>query len=299
MNTIVFDSSGHVSLWKDQVESMARACGCYREMTTRFGVFPKPLTVEATVLKMRFQTCWSILSETVSGPVWAYMRSLGYNKLLVFRDLDGAQWQPLPLRAEVPRMIEEVRAAKRTNYPTEEHFKKGIEWMRNILDTMIRSGDRQVCEIPPWALKGEPLQAFPKGLTRGPGNKDMRVVREKHEQELAQAETDARATMEEYKLQFVVALQPPVPMPGHPNMRGAQPPPPTPLQQTQQLPSRAGIVEIEDDESGSGDRDIDEEFPDVLGRGQGEGEEDEDEDEDEYGDEDDEEESEESESEAE
>jgi hypothetical protein len=89
MHTVALDSPGHVALWKHQVESMARACGCYRELTTRFGVFPKISTVEAAAIKFRYQTCWSILAETVSGPVWAYVRILGSNRIPVFKDLDG------------------------------------------------------------------------------------------------------------------------------------------------------------------------------------------------------------------
>ncbi|KAK0614277.1 hypothetical protein B0T14DRAFT_592552 [Immersiella caudata] len=222
MHTVALDSPGHVALWKDQVEPMARACGCYRELTTRFGVFPKGLTVEAAVIKFRYQTCWSILSETISGPVWAYMRILGYNRIPIFKDMDGIQLHlpgsPHQNRAEVPCMVEEVRSAKREDYPTEEHSKKGIEWMRNILDNMIRIGDRQVCEslydahppfapqcrmdLPyegPWRLKGEPLLAIPKRDFRLPADKNMRLAREKHEAELAQAESDAKVTMEEYK----------------------------------------------------------------------------------------------------
>ncbi|KAK4452454.1 hypothetical protein QBC34DRAFT_36584 [Podospora aff. communis PSN243] len=309
MHTVALDSPGHVALWKDQVESMARACGCYRELTTRFGVFPKVTTVEAAVIKFRYQTCWSILAETVSGPVWAYMRILGYNRIPVFRDLDGVQWQPSPVdayyyakqagcrlhlpgsphqnRAEVPRMVEEVRTAKRENYPTEEHFKKGIEWMRNVLDNMIRNGDRQVCEsmydahppfapqwrmdVPyegPWRLKGEPLLAIPKQNFRAPPQKNMRLERDRHEAELAQAEEDAKVVMEEYKRQFYVALQPP--------QGQGLPPPSTPIQQQSQLPSRAGsavpsragsvahaqrqreVIQIDDEgDEGSGDGDED------------------------------------------
>jgi len=341
MKSIVLSTPGQVSLWKEQVETVARACGCYRELTSRFGLLPKPHTVEAFICKLRFQTCWTILSETVSGPIWAYMRCLGYNRIPVFRSMDEVQWQPSPVdayyyakqagyrantpggpyqsRAEIPRMVEEVRIAKRHHYPTEEHFKKGIEWLRNVLDHMIRNGDRQVCESmydskpnwapqwhpdapyeAPWVLKGEPLLAVPKNITKAPPKADVRMAREKHERELEQAEADARIAMEEYRQQFVVAQQPPQPMQhAPPQTQGVQPPPPIPQQpqqqqqqqpqQTQQLPSRAGsstpahrqaessasvqrqveAIEIEDDEdedeneNGNDNGDEDEVFQDA------------------------------------
>ncbi len=156
------------SMWTTQIESMARACGCYREMTTRFGVYPKPTTIEAFIFQTRFSTCWRILTANISGPVWAYMRILGYNKIPVFKDQEDVIYQPAPVdafyyakqaaarllipgtdnqsRVEVVQMVEEMRTATAEDYPSSHHFKIGIGWVRTILENMIKNGDRQVCE---------------------------------------------------------------------------------------------------------------------------------------------------------
>ena len=78
MKVLPLSTIDHVEIWTTQVEEMAKSCGCYRELSTRFGVFPKPGSVEAFVCQTRYQACWRILHETISGPVWAYMRALGY-----------------------------------------------------------------------------------------------------------------------------------------------------------------------------------------------------------------------------
>ena len=115
------------------------------------------------------------------------------------------QWQPQPSdcvyfalevkkRALVPssdqqpryqtmRMVEEVRSAKVSDYPSLAQYREGMAWLKQVLNGMILKGDRQVCESmydrkpdwapewpevaggggremeTPWALKGSPLRA--------------------------------------------------------------------------------------------------------------------------------------------
>lgn len=178
MKVLPLSSIDHVDIWTTQVEEMAKSCGCYRELSTRFGVFPKPGSVEAFVCQTRYQACWRILHETISGPVWAYMRALGYSKIPVFKGPDGTQWQPAPVdafyyarqaghrllvpgtqmqsRMEVMLMVEELRVGSEDDFPSHKAFTKGHLWMKRILDNLISQGDRQVCDSlydqrPDWA----------------------------------------------------------------------------------------------------------------------------------------------------
>ncbi|KAM7201475.1 hypothetical protein V8F33_003299, partial [Rhypophila sp. PSN 637] len=171
MRLLTLINVGQVDMWATQVEEIAKACGCHRELTNRFGAFPKPGTVEAFICETRYNTCWRILTETISGPVWAYMRTLGYSKIPVFNGAEGTsgsvQWQPAPVdcfyyakqagyrlanpgspsqsREEIMRMVEELRVGRAPDYPSLNHFSKGHHWLKEILDNLIRTGDRQVC----------------------------------------------------------------------------------------------------------------------------------------------------------
>ncbi|KAK3951723.1 hypothetical protein QBC32DRAFT_391796 [Pseudoneurospora amorphoporcata] len=210
---------GSFDIWFEQVQKMAEASNCSIELNTRIGKFPDPGTVEAFICQTRFLSCWRILHGTISGAYWAYMRVLGYSRIPVFMgapDYDdaegggvhfgsggGCQWQPQPSdcvyfalevkkRVSVPssdqqpryqtmRMVEEVRSAKVSDYPSAAQYREGMAWLKEVLNGMILKGDKQVCEsmydrkpdwapewpeVPaggevetPWALKGSPVQA--------------------------------------------------------------------------------------------------------------------------------------------
>ncbi|KAL0465856.1 hypothetical protein QR685DRAFT_452216 [Neurospora intermedia] len=212
MNVHPLTFYGSFDIWFEQVQKMAEASNCSIELNTRIGKFPDPGTVEAFICQMRFLSCWRILHGTISGAYWAYMRVLGYSRIPVFtgapdggsgEQSGGCQWQPQPSdcvyfalevkkRVTVPnseqqpryqtmRMVEEVRSAKVTDYPSVQQYKEGMAWLKEVLNSMILKGDRQVCESmydrkpdwapewpevpaggevePPWALKGSPLRA--------------------------------------------------------------------------------------------------------------------------------------------
>ncbi|KAK3403337.1 hypothetical protein B0T20DRAFT_342969 [Sordaria brevicollis] len=226
---------GSFDIWFEQVQKIAEACHCAAELNTRIGTFPNPGTVEAFICQTRFLSCWRILHGTISGSYWAYMRVLGYSRIPVFMgapdgDLEveergGAgsggslqcQWQPQPSdcvyfalevkkRVMVPssdnqpryqtmRMVEEVRSAKPSDYPSLQQYREGMGWLKEVLNGFILKGDRQVCESlydrkpdwapewtdvpqqdgeiePPWALKGHPIrveEAFATPVTAGTG----------------------------------------------------------------------------------------------------------------------------------
>ncbi|KAJ4415965.1 hypothetical protein N0V85_002467 [Neurospora sp. IMI 360204] len=210
MNVHPLTFYGSFDIWFEQVQKMAEASNCSIELNTRIGKFPDPGTVEAFICQTRFLSCWRILHGTISGAYWAYMRVLGYSRIPVFTGADaeggvqsaGCQWQPQPSdcvyfalevkkRVMVPnseqqpryqtmRMVEEVRSAKVTDYPSVQQYKEGMAWLKEVLNGMILKGDRQVCEsmydrkpdwapewpeVPadgevetPWALKGSPVR---------------------------------------------------------------------------------------------------------------------------------------------
>ncbi|KAK1836244.1 hypothetical protein QBC39DRAFT_430358 [Podospora conica] len=171
MRLVRLTTHGQLPLWRTQTDTIAVALGCHRELTTRLGVFPAPGTASAFVLESRFLQAWLVLSETVSGGVWAYMRVLGLSRIPVFRSAEGGRvWQPGPVdgyyfakeagarldgaggpregvtREEVRRMVEELRAGTAEGYPSGQHFLEGRRWLKGYLDGLIRAGDRQVCE---------------------------------------------------------------------------------------------------------------------------------------------------------
>ena len=183
MKVITLTNTSTLQIWTDQIESIARESGCLEELTTRFTTFPSTGTVDALVCKARFSSCWTVLRETISGPVWAYMRVLGYRKIPVFKGPDGFQWQPTPAdcfyfareackrmdtpgtpaqgRQEVMIMVEEAQAATPADYNNQRQFTKGKDWLLAILNKMVRDGDREVCEAlyetkPPWAPEWPP-----------------------------------------------------------------------------------------------------------------------------------------------
>ncbi|KAH8891382.1 hypothetical protein GQ53DRAFT_765462 [Thozetella sp. PMI_491] len=183
MKLITLTTSSTLQIWAEQVEAIARESHCLEELTTRFTTFPTTGTVDAMVCKARFSACWSILRDTISGPVWAYMRVLGYRKIPVFKGHDGFQWQPTPYdcyyfakeaskrmdnpgsasqsRHEIMNMVDEAQTATPADYTSQRQYAKGKDWIMAILNKMIRDGDREVCEAlydtkPAWAPEWPP-----------------------------------------------------------------------------------------------------------------------------------------------
>jgi hypothetical protein len=165
----------NVDQWIQQTESMARATHCYAELTNKFNAFPSPGTVAYFICQARFATAWRIIHETVTGPVWAYMRVLGYSDVALgngdgmlppcpsdafyFAKLAGQRMlipgTPEQPREEKIRMAVEVRAAQPLLYPSEKHFKRGIKWLTDIVENCVRQGDEDVTA----ALNSAPAQA--------------------------------------------------------------------------------------------------------------------------------------------
>ncbi|KAK3685693.1 hypothetical protein B0T22DRAFT_226554 [Podospora appendiculata] len=254
MKVIILTTINQVDVWTKEVEAIAQSCGCYRELTTRFGGFPKPGTVEAFICQTRFMACWRILTETISGPVWSYMRSLGYSKIPVFKGADGVQWQPGPVdcfyyakeagyrllipgsnrqaRIEVMRMVEEIRVGKEEDYPSEKHYKKGRAWLKTILDNMIRNGDRQVCESmydlkPDWAPEWhEDAPHEPPWILDGAPLRAETKRRRPRNSKMVVAEEQRRAQASQSENQPITAApqqQQSTPLPSDPNSSSMTP----------------------------------------------------------------------------
>ncbi|KAK3994673.1 hypothetical protein QBC44DRAFT_321747 [Cladorrhinum sp. PSN332] len=153
MRFLSLSHPSHLPLWTAQLEALGRASGCYRELTVRFGIFPKPATVESVILSNRFASAWSILTQTVSPKVWAYMRALGYNKIPVHRGEernssaggDGGggggwfpqiqiQWQPGPVDA----VYFATEAIKRMGMQEEEEEEDGYYRQRGRREEIKR-----------------------------------------------------------------------------------------------------------------------------------------------------------------
>jgi len=78
MPTRELQQADDVDAWTEQALAVAAATNCQKELTMRFSTFPPQGTVEAFVCEARFGMAWRILHASISGPVWAYMRVLGY-----------------------------------------------------------------------------------------------------------------------------------------------------------------------------------------------------------------------------
>lgn len=168
---IVLGGPARLDDWIVQTENMARATGCYAELTMRFESFPdfdsKQRTPESWICEMRFTTAWRILHDTIAGSLWAYMRVIGYAKLPVEKkgtadstpmpcdafsfakeaarriDVAGTLTQPLEERLA---MVDELHNADVRDYPSRAHLKNAKTWMKPLLESLARHGDEAVAE---------------------------------------------------------------------------------------------------------------------------------------------------------
>lgn len=161
--------------WEQQTSYIARSLSCFDELSKRFTSFPQACTVQLFICETRFATAFRVLEGSISGPVWAYMRVLGYSSI---PDAGEGLMSPTPAdcfeyaklaasRMAVPgtpeqpagerkRMVQEVLTAQATDYPGERVYKKGIQWLRLACDNHIRQGDYVLAEslydpLPDWA----------------------------------------------------------------------------------------------------------------------------------------------------
>lgn len=174
---LILTGANSLRSWVSQVEYVARHLNCYQELTKKFNAYPKPSTVQLFICETRYATAWRVLEGSIAGPVWAYMRVLGYSsiegtgeELMSPQPADcfeyakraasrilvpGTPDQPLEERK---RMVDEVLMAQSTDYPSERCYKKGIKWLRLACDNLIKQGDYDLAvslyePIPEWAPK--------------------------------------------------------------------------------------------------------------------------------------------------
>lgn len=163
--------------WVQQISYIARSMSCFDELTKRFASFPQPCTVQLFICETRFATTFRVLEGSISGPVWAYMRVLGYSsiqpngqglmcptpadcfeyaKLAASKmDVPGNPEQPAEERE---RMVREVLTAHASEYPSDRVYKKGMQWLRLACDNLIRQGDHALAKslydpLRDWAPK--------------------------------------------------------------------------------------------------------------------------------------------------
>ncbi len=156
----------NIDAWIQQTEAMARATHCLAELTAApeearpaetAGPAGPAQTIGDFVSELHSRTASTILCRTVSGPVWAYMRVLGYGpagtatptpgtiyhfaKLAAGRmGIPGTPQQPA---VEREAMIRELFMPP-SGYPSMEHYMSGIEWLKGILEKYIREGDERL-----------------------------------------------------------------------------------------------------------------------------------------------------------
>lgn len=172
---IVLTNASNLQAWVQQISYIARSLSCFDELTKRFTTFPQPSTVQLFICETRFATAFRVLEGSISGPVWAYMRVLGFSSIA---EAGEGLMSPTPAdcfeyakfaasRMAVPgtpeqpaeerrRMVREVLTAQATSYPSERVYKKGIQWLRLACDNLIKQGDYQLAEslydpLPDWA----------------------------------------------------------------------------------------------------------------------------------------------------
>lgn len=121
-------------------------------------------------------------------------------------------------RYQTMRMVEEVRSAKPSDYPSLQQYREGMGWLKEVLNGMILKGDRQVCESlydrkpdwapewtdvqqqdgevePPWALKGNPIrveEAFGTPVAAGTGGPNGKAEHQHQPQQQQQYQIDPR-----------------------------------------------------------------------------------------------------------
>ncbi|KAJ4413663.1 hypothetical protein N0V82_008392 [Gnomoniopsis sp. IMI 355080] len=187
--------------WVQQISYIARSLSCFDELTKRFTSFPQPSTVQLFICETRFATAFRVLEGSISGPVWAYMRVLGFSSIPEAGEglmsptpadcFDYAKFaasrMAVPGTPEQPaeerkRMVREVLTAQATSYPSERVYKKGIQWLRLACDSLIKQGDFELAEslydpLPDWAPR-PPGYLEPTIPTNGADSPTEQVGRE-------------------------------------------------------------------------------------------------------------------------
>lgn len=190
---MLLTNASNLQAWVQQISYIARSLSCFDELTKRFTSFPQPGTVQLFICETRFTTAFRVLEGSISGPVWAYMRVLGFSsipeageslmsptpadcfefaKLAASRmALPGTPEQPLEERK---CMVREILTAQATDYPGERVYKKGVQWLRLACDSLIKQGDYELAEslyepLPDWAPK-PPGYVEPTAIAEGEGS---------------------------------------------------------------------------------------------------------------------------------
>lgn len=190
---MLLTNASNLQAWVQQISYIARSLSCFDELTKRFTSFPQPGTVQLFICETRFTTAFRVLEGSISGPVWAYMRVLGFSsipeageslmsptpadcfefaKLAASRmAIPGTPEQPLEERK---CMVREILTAQTTDYPGERVHKKGVQWLRLACDSLIKQGDYELAEslydpLPDWAPK-QPGYVEPTAIAEGEGS---------------------------------------------------------------------------------------------------------------------------------
>lgn len=174
---MLLTNASNLEAWVQQISYIARSLSCFDELTKRFATFPQPGTVQLFICETRFATAFRVLEGAISGPVWAYMRVLGFSSIqeageglisptpadcFEFAKL-AASRMAIPGTPEQPFderkcMVREILTAQATDYPGERVYKKGVQWLRLACDSLIKQGDYELAEslydpLPDWAPK--------------------------------------------------------------------------------------------------------------------------------------------------
>lgn len=190
---MLLTNASNLQAWVQQISYIARSLSCFDELTKRFTSFPQSGTVQLFICETRFTTAFRVLEGSISGPVWAYMRVLGFSsipeageslmsptpadcfefaKLAASRmAIPGTPEQPLEERK---CMVREILTAQATDYPGERVYKKGVQWLRLACDSLIKQGDYELAEslyepLPDWAPK-PPGYVEPTAIAEGKGS---------------------------------------------------------------------------------------------------------------------------------
>ncbi|KAL1869200.1 hypothetical protein VTK73DRAFT_3201 [Phialemonium thermophilum] len=152
---VVLRGPEHLDQWSLQTKNLARQLGCLTELqscTVPFDETPAQ-TVDELLTRTRVDNANTIILSTISSPVYAHARILGYNTILgknptlLYRYVKWAASRMHIVHRgqqsdeEVNRMIVEYESLDEQFYPRQIRFQHVVEWLEKMIRRRYETGD--------------------------------------------------------------------------------------------------------------------------------------------------------------